>query len=126
VIVLDTHAWVWFAGDDRLLSDAALDALRSTDRIGVSAISVWELGMLCAKGRLQVAPDVRYWVGEALRLDKVELLPLSSEVAILATELLLHGDPADRIIVATAQVAGAQLVTKDERIRQSGMVTTIW
>lgn len=126
MIVLDTHAWIWFAGDDRLLSDAALDAVRRADRIGVSAISVWEVGMLCSKGRLQVAPDVRHWVGEALGLDKVELMPLSPDVAVLATELQLHADPADRIIVATAQVAGAQLVTKDERIRRSGIVTSIW
>ena len=126
MIVLDTHAWVWFAADDRLLSAAALDAVRNADRIGVSAISVWEVGMLCAKGRLQVAPDVRQWVNAALSLDKIELLPLSPEVALLSTELPLHGDPADRIIVATAQVAGGQLVTKDDRIRQSGLVPSIW
>ena len=126
MIVLDTHAWVWFAADDRLLSAAALDAVRNADRIGVSAISVWEVGMLCAKGRLQVAPDVRQWVDAALALDKVELLPLSREIAVLSTELALHGDPADRIIVATAQVAGGQLVTKDDRIRQSGLVPSIW
>ena len=126
MIVLDTHAWVWFAADDRLLSAAALDAVRNADRIGVSAISVWEVGMLCAKGRLQVAPDVRQWVDAALALDKVELLPLSREIAVLSTELALHGDPADRIIGATAQVAGGQLVTKDDRIRQSGLVPSIW
>lgn len=77
MIVLDTHAWVWFAADDRLLSDAALDAIRAADRIGVASISVWEVGMLCAKGRLQVEPDLREWVTAALGLDKVDLLPLS-------------------------------------------------
>lgn len=126
MIVFDTHAWVWFAADNRLLSDAAIDAIQDADRIGVSAISVWEVGMLCAKGRLQVAPDVRQGVDAALALDRVELLPLSPEVAVLSTKLALHGDPADRIIVATAQVAGAQLVTKDERIQQSGLVPSIW
>jgi len=126
VIVLDTHAWVWFAADDRLLSDAALAAIRKADRIGVAAISVWEVGMLCAKGRLQVVPGVREWVSAALKVDKVQLLPLSPEVAVLSTELALHGDPADRIIVATAIVAGGQLVTKDERIRQSGLVPCTW
>jgi PIN domain nuclease of toxin-antitoxin system len=126
VIVFDTHAWVWFAADNRLLSDAAIDAIQDADRIGVSAISVWEVGMLCAKGRLHVAPDVRQGVDAALALDRVELLPLSPEVAALSTKLALHGDLNDRIIVTTAQVAGAQLVTKDERIQQSGLVPSIW
>jgi PIN domain nuclease of toxin-antitoxin system len=126
VIVLDTHAWIWFAADNRLLSDAAVDAIRAADRIGVAAISVWEVAMLCAKGRLQVVPNVREWTSAALRLDRVELLPLSPEVAALSTELALHGDPADRIIVATALVAGGQLVTKDDRLRQSGIVPCVW
>ncbi len=82
--------------------------------------------MLCAKGRLQVVPGVREWVSAALKVDKVQLLPLSPQVAVLSTELALHGDPADRIIVATAIVAGGQLVTKDERIRQSGLVPCTW
>lgn len=126
MIVLDTHAWIWFAADNRLLSDAAVDAIRAADRIGVAAISVWEVAMLCAKGRLQVVPNVREWTSAALRLDRVELLPLSPEVAALSTELALHGDPADRIIVATALVAGGQLVTKDDRLRQSGIVPCVW
>lgn len=126
MIVLDTHAWIWFAADNRLLSDAAVDAIRTADRIGVAAISVWEVAMLCAKGRLHVVPNVREWTSAALRLDRVELLPLSPEVAALSTELPLHGDPADRIIVATALVAGGQLVTKDDRLRQSGIVPCVW
>jgi PIN domain nuclease of toxin-antitoxin system len=56
----------------------------------------------------------------------VELLPLSPEIAVLSTELVLRGDPADRIIVATAHVASGQLVTKDDRIRQSGLVPCVW
>jgi PIN domain nuclease of toxin-antitoxin system len=92
----------------------------------VAAISVWEVGMLCSKGRLLAVPDVREWVNAALSLDKVELLPLSPEIAVLSTELVLHGDPADRIIVATAHVASGQFVTKDDRIRQSGLVPCVW
>ncbi len=126
MIVLDTHAWIWLAADDGRLSDTALSAVRRADRLGVSAISVWEVSMLCAKGRLQLAPSPRQWIGDALRLEKLELLPLTADVAMLATELRLHGDPADRIIVATALVSGSQLVTKDERIVQSGLVSSIW
>ncbi|MBI5535335.1 MAG: type II toxin-antitoxin system VapC family toxin [Deltaproteobacteria bacterium] len=126
MIVLDTHAWIWFAADDRELSDSAMQAIRQADRVGVSAISVWEVGMLCAKGRIQLQPDARRWVHRALRIDRVELLPLSEEIALLATEMVLHGDPADRIIVATASACGAQLVTRDTRIRSAGLVPIVW
>jgi PIN domain nuclease of toxin-antitoxin system len=125
VIVLDTHAWVWFTADDRALSDAALQAIHDADRVGVAAISVWELGMLCAKSRLKLHPTVREWVHAALRLDRVELLPLTAEAALLGSELDLHGDPADRLIVASALLARAPLVTRDSRVQESGLVATI-
>ena len=126
MIVLDTHAWIWFTGDDRLLSPAALEAVQRADRIGVSPISVWEVSMLCSKGRLVLDDDVGAWVARALGVPRVELVPITPSVAILAGRLPIHGDPADRLILATALSLSAALVTKDEKIRESALGTIVW
>ena len=126
MIVLDTHAWIWFTGDDRLLSPAALEAVQRADRIGVSPISVWEVSMLCSKGRLVLDDDVGAWVARALEVPRVEVVPITPSVAILAGRLPIHGDPADRLILATALSLSAALVTKDEKIRESALGTIVW
>ena len=110
--LLDTHVWVWsVAGDPR----AAM--LRNFCGVAfVSAISVWEVAMLEAKGRLQLKPDVETWVRDNLR-PPVELEPLTPEVSILSTRLEnFHGDPADRMIVATAMICGFPLITADQKM----------
>ncbi len=84
--------------------------------------------MLVTHGRIRFDRPVRQWLDQALALPGIELVPLDPEVASHAGELgdTLHGDPADRLIVATTLVRGAKLVTKDLRIRGSGIVQTIW
>ena len=84
----------------------------------VSAISIWEIGMLEAKGRVRFDIDCLDWIDEALGLPGVSLMPLTPSICIRSSRLPegLHGDPADRIIVATARELGAILVTRDERI----------
>lgn len=110
--VFDTHAWVWTAaGDPR---SEALNQYRGLAYI--PAISVWEVAMLVAKGRLELKPDVETWVRENLQAPAV-LEPLHPNAAILSTQLVdFHGDPADRLIVATAMDCGLPLITADERI----------
>lgn len=110
--VLDTHVWVWMA-----VGDARAEALRSFRGIPlVSAISVWEVAMLVEKGRLELRPDVETWIQRNLE-PPMCLEAVSSEVAVESCRLTgFHGDPADRIIVATARVCGVPLITADERI----------
>lgn len=110
--LLDTHVWVWsVAGDPRA---RALREFRGA--AFVSAISVWEVAMLATKGRLQLKPNVDVWVRENLR-PPVELEPVHPEIAILSARLEnFHGDPADRIILATAIVCGMPLFTSDKRM----------
>ncbi|RME67861.1 MAG: type II toxin-antitoxin system VapC family toxin [Verrucomicrobia bacterium] len=111
--VLDTHAWVWSAAGDARAGQ--LRAFRG--RAVVSAISVWEVAMLAAKGRLQLKPDVDVWIRSNLA-DPVAMEPLSADIAIESCRLPdFHGDPADRIIVATAGVLGIPLITADARIQ---------
>lgn len=126
MIVLDTHAWFWLVASPDRLSGAAVTAIDGSDSIGVSAISCWEIAMLAGKGRIEMDRPARQWLEDALTNTGTVLLPLDPPVAALAARLPLHGDPADRLIVATAITAGAELLTKDHQSRSSGLVVTIW
>jgi PIN domain nuclease of toxin-antitoxin system len=129
VIVLDTHVWLFWAGEEqRQLSPTARDAIARADVLGVSVMSCWEVSMLVSKGRLRFQQDVRAWIRAATRQPRLQLLELTADIAVLAGSLgsEIHGDPADRIIMATALHLGAPLVTKDDRIRGSKLVETIW
>jgi PIN domain nuclease of toxin-antitoxin system len=128
LILLDTHAWVWWAAEPRKLSPRARKAIESAEEIGVSAISPWEVAMLVSKFRLELDRDVLLWVRQALALPRVTLIPLSPEIAVASTTLGLAfpGDPADRIIAATALRLRAPLVTRDRRLRSLKTLSTIW
>ena len=84
----------------------------------VSAISVWEIAMLEVSRRIELSVDVRAWIARALAFPGVRLKGLSPSIAIESTRLPgpLHRDPADRVLIATARLLGAALVTCDERI----------
>jgi PIN domain nuclease of toxin-antitoxin system len=120
--VLDTHSWIWLCEGSPHLPNAWVDALQKAVHQGyplwIPAIAIWELGMLVAKGRLSMSCSVQSWVRQALALPGVQLAPLSPDIALESAALpgVFHGDPADRIIVATARIFDARLVTRDEKI----------
>ena len=128
MIVLDTHAWIWWVADPARLSTAARKAIDKERVRGICAISVWELAVLIQRGRLVLDRDVADWVRDALAVPGVEVLPLTPEIALAAggPALDLHGDPADRVIAATTLVHRARLVTKDERLRAVQALDTLW
>lgn len=121
-LLLDTHVWVWLMnGDEVLESSEARPQLEETAQgagLLVCAISVWELGMLEAKGRLSFSLDGEQWVRRALSAPGISLAPLTPEIALASSRLpdAFHGDPADRIIAATARQIGASLATRDRQI----------
>ncbi len=121
-IVLDTHVWVWLLeGVRSALSAEGVEAVERAGRDGlvrVSAISVWEVAMLEARGRLSFSMPVQEWVRAALRVAGVQLLPLTPEIAIESTRLpgTPHGDPADRILMASARGVKGRLATCDASI----------
>lgn len=133
MIVLDTHALIWWAsGNKEELSAAALQAieneLKDGGQIYVSSISAWELAMLVAKGRVALSMDVAEWLSYVGSIEAVNFVPVDNEIAVKSTELPgdFHKDPADRLIVATARKLAAPLVTADEKIRAYQHVRTIW
>ncbi len=127
LILLDTHALVWLdAGDERLGRRALrlIDEAFAEDDLAVSAISFWEVAMLEVKGRLSLHQRAESWRGDLLDRGLLEI-PVDGETGIRAAGLEgFHGDPADRLIVATA-LAGHRLVTADENILDwSGVLLT--
>lgn len=126
--LLDTHAWIWWATASPHLSKRAAKAIESVDALGVSAISCWEVAMLVAKGRLVLDRDPEVWLDQALKLPRVQLLPLSPRIAVRSARLggARLADPADCIIVATALEFGCPIASKDERIRSFPSVRVVW
>lgn len=121
-LLLDTHIWLWYAeGTTERLRPASvkkLDDARRGDGLWVSAISVWEIGVHSAKGRIQLSVPLRDWVDRALAIAGIRLLPLDAASAAESTLLPgnPHGDPADRLLIATARTQGIPLATRDDPI----------
>ena len=128
MIVLDTHAWVWWLTKPAKLGKKAARTLKSADRIGIPSISVWEVAMKVEARTLKFDRPHDIWIEEALIEDpRIELLHILPRIAVDAARLSWkHGDPADRFIVATARHHEAALLTADERILESGLVKCIW
>jgi len=131
MIVLDTHAWVWFVSSPELLSRAAkkaVDAAKDQKRIFISSISAWEVALLVAKKRLKLTLDVTDWIASSEKLPFFQFIPVDNSVAVKSVNLPqpLHNDPADRIIIATANRIGAPVVTKDKKLLDYPHVKTIW
>ncbi len=131
MIVLDTHAWVWFISNPELLSKRAkryLDTAVEEKAIMISSISVWEVALLIAKKRLILTLELNDWIAKSEMLPFFKFIPVDNSIAIKSVNLPqpLHSDPADRIIIATAISLGAPIVTKDEKILNYSQVQTIW
>jgi PIN domain nuclease of toxin-antitoxin system len=119
VILLDTHAAVWLASDEPVLGQKSCTlalAARAENQLAISAISFWEIALLAAKDRLELHRRPAELRAELLDTGVMELA-LTGDIALLAVELKnLHGDPADRFIVATALMHDATLITADARL----------
>jgi PIN domain nuclease of toxin-antitoxin system len=129
LILLDTHAFVWLADDPSRLGETARRALAEDAEPAISAISAYEIAYLSLRGRLEFDLPVGTWTGEALGAHGVEVIPLTTAIALRAGSLdreSFPGDPADRIIYATALEAGARLVSRDERITGFDPARVVW
>lgn len=121
-ILLDTHVWVWLMeGADREIGSVCrktLEKASTESALVVSVMSIWEVAMLDVKERLQLSLDCSSWVHKALMAPGIRLQALTPAIAVQSTRLpsVSHGDPVDRILIATSRAIGASLATRDERI----------
>ena len=117
MIVLDTHIWLWWINEDMvLLGQNRIDLIQSADVVSVSAISCFEVAWLDVHGRIELPCRRAVWFEKALGGSGIDLIPMIPEIAISAAELPEHhSDPQDRIIIATALIHDAQLMSADRK-----------
>jgi PIN domain nuclease of toxin-antitoxin system len=131
VIILDTHVWVWWVSSSQSLSPKAraiVDQNIDEGGICVSSISAWEVALLVDRRRLELTMQVEDWIAKSEALPFLRFVGVDNQIAVRSVRLPgdLHDDPADRMIVATAQILGVPLVTKDENLHTYPHVETIW
>lgn len=131
MIVLDTHVLVWWLSAAAGLSPRArkaIGAAAAKNAVVASAISVLEIATAVRRDRLQLALPLEHWLADANSLPELRFEPVSAGIALLAGSFGndMHGDPADRLIAATAITLGAALVTADDRLRECRSLNTIW
>lgn len=128
--LLDTHILLWWHGDrDRLSRDQrnVIAAANPEAPLQVSDISLWEVATLHSLGRIHLTIPLREWLEKAAAPPLVRRHGISPAVAAELASLpdSFHRDPADRILVATARIIGATLLTQDHRISGAGLVDTL-
>ncbi len=130
MIVLDTHALVYDALAPLRLSARArkaIDHAFATRELACCDISLWEVAMLVARDRLDPGMDARQFLDDLIVARRLQVLPITPEIAVLSqADAFSHGDPADRLIAATALYHRAQLVTSDSRLRKLTQIATVW
>ncbi len=133
MIVLDTHALLWWVNGDPQLSQSALLAieqeLQAEDgEILMSAITAWEIALLVEKGRLTLSMTTDDWLETVEEIEGVRFVAIDAATAVESTRLPgeFHKDPADRMIVALARHYNAELVTADDKITAYRHVRTVW
>jgi len=131
VILLDTHALVWWVADADRLSKRAKRAIGAATRRGpvcASAISLFEIATAIRRGRLVLAVPPEQWLADLRLLPELHFEPVSAGIAEVAGSLdeAVPGDPADRIIAATAIALGLKLVTADKQLRRAPRLQAVW
>ena len=128
--LLDTHVLLWWVSGDPRLSSAqrkVIEAAGEDEPLWLSDITLWEIATLSALRRIELEIPLRDWLERATAAPLVQCLPISPAVAaeVAALPSTFHRDPADRIIVASARVLGATLLTRDRGIIDANVVATL-
>ena len=128
--LLDTHVLLWWLEGGKRLSRAqkrVIDRARADAPLWVSDITLWEIAVVYELGRIKLRLPLRDWLEAAVAPPLVQRVGISPPIAaeLVALPPTFHRDPADRILVATARVLGATLLTRDERIVDAELVATL-
>jgi PIN domain nuclease of toxin-antitoxin system len=129
VIVLDTHVLIWLAVAPKRLTEVARGAIEMDGEPAISTVSAQEISYLVTRGRIELDRPTRTWIGDVLSAHDVQPIAPSVAVAVRAGSISqneFHGDPADRLIYATAVEQGARLVTADRRLRELDPPRIAW
>jgi PIN domain nuclease of toxin-antitoxin system len=130
-VLLDTHILIWWLLDSRRLGTEQvriLEALESRgEPLAISAITLWEIAVMVARGRLEIADSLDNWLDQIETHPLIVVMPLTARIAAEGARLGedFQEDPADRMIVATARVHGLRLLTVDNRIRRWAKVPIV-
>lgn len=124
-VLIDTHALLWWRAESEQLSSTARSRLENALIVLVSPMTLWEIAMLAGKGRIVLDRSATQWSRDVLTEGDVELTLIDERIAVLAAEVApFHGDPVDRILVATARLRRVPLVTKDRLISAYATAST--
>lgn len=129
-VLLDTHTLVYWCSEPGRLSAAQAHALRTVspdNPVIVADISLWEIAALVSGARLNLDLPLRQWINRAVAPPLARVAEITANIAHEVAQLneWENRDPADRLIVATARVFGAHVLTNDRQIRESGLVAVI-
>jgi PIN domain nuclease of toxin-antitoxin system len=130
--ICDTHILLFWAHEPERLSAPAQQALnrgRTQSELAIADITLWELALLHERRRLVLPPDISpdLYLKQLRAALRLQVLPITPEIALLSrSDRFLHGDPADRLIGATALQLGAPLITADSKLRALPELHTIW
>ena len=126
MILLDTCALLWLAFEPEVLSPLAQTTLQTNSELAISSISIWEIGIKVKKGKLQIPLSLSAFVKLLKKTAGFQIIPVEDQHWMASLELdWNHPDPADRVIVATAQLNNLPLITEDHAIR-SFYHQTVW
>lgn len=128
MILLDTHAWLWWTSESPKLSQPAKQSIENATDLGISILSCWEIAMLISKGRIALTLDVNAWIDLALQRPKIRLVQIDPEIVVLSTRLPgnFHADPVDRMLAATCLSRGIPIISKDQKITEWNHISVIW
>jgi PIN domain nuclease of toxin-antitoxin system len=125
-VLLDTHVVQWWSAEPERLSPRSAKLLIEAGELSVAAITWYELAWLARNGRIDVGIPVRSWLDQlAAQVRTLAITPAIAETAA-GLPAAFPGDPADRLIYATAVEHGVKLVTKDQRLRMHSRSVAVW